>query len=91
MPSVTGTVLLVQESRFRLLTDDGRGLTFLLAYDASMEPQDLPPLTDRRVRVDYSDPEKPTVSLNPLVEASRSTSALTATIGGSASKAAGGG
>ena len=58
MPSVTGTVLLVQESRFRLLTDDGRGLTFLLAYDAPMEPQDLPPLTDRRVRVDYEQAPK---------------------------------
>lgn len=55
MPSTTGTVLLVQEGRFRLLTEDGRGMVFVLAYDAPMEPQDLPPLTGRRVRVDYED------------------------------------
>lgn len=58
MPSATGTVLLVQEGRFRLLTEDGRGMMFLLAHDAPMEPQDLPPLTGRRVRVDYEDAPK---------------------------------
>jgi hypothetical protein len=46
-------VLLVQESRFRLLTDDGRGETFLLSHAAPIEPQDLTPLTGRRVRVHY--------------------------------------
>ena len=55
MPSIAGRILLVQESRIRLLTDDGRGLIFLLAHDAPIEPQDLPPLTGRRVRLDYSD------------------------------------
>lgn len=58
MPSATGTVLLVQEGRFRLLTEDGRGMMFLLAHDAPMEPQDLPSLTGRRVRVDYKDAPK---------------------------------
>lgn len=58
MPSATGTVLLVQEGRFRLLTEDGRGMMFVLAYDAPMEPQDLPSLTGRRVRVDYKDAPK---------------------------------
>jgi len=43
MAQVTGTVLLAQESRFRLLTPGGRGETFLLAHDAPIEPQDLPP------------------------------------------------
>ncbi len=55
MPTVEGTVLVVQESRVRVLTDDGRGLLFLLAHDAPLDPQDLPPLTHRRVRVDYDE------------------------------------
>lgn len=53
MPSITGTILLVQESRLRLLTEDGRGEVFLLAHDAPIEPQDLPPLAGRRVRLSY--------------------------------------
>jgi hypothetical protein len=55
MRNATGSVLVVQEGRFRLLTDDGRGMVFVLAHDAPIEPQDLPPLTHRRVRVDYDD------------------------------------
>jgi hypothetical protein len=55
MPSLTGTILLVQESRFRLLTGQGRGALFLLAHDAPIEPQDLPPLIGRRVRVQYEE------------------------------------
>lgn len=58
MPSVTGTILLVQESRLRLLTDDHRGLVFLLGHDAPIEPQDLPPLTGARVRLDYVGSER---------------------------------
>ena len=42
---------MVQESRLRLLQDDGRGLTLVLSPAAAVEPQDLPPLTHRRVRV----------------------------------------
>lgn len=55
MRQATGTVLLIQEGRFRLLTDDGRGLAFTLSPAAPIEPQDLPPLLHRRVRVDYED------------------------------------
>lgn len=53
MPQITGTVLLVQESRLRLLAEDGRGHIFLLAPEAPVEPQDLPPLTGRRIRLSY--------------------------------------
>jgi hypothetical protein len=53
MRSIAGTILIVQESRFRLLTADGRGMHFLLAHNARLEPQDLPALAHRRVRVRY--------------------------------------
>ena len=55
MRRALGIILVVQETRFRLLTDDGRGLVFLLAHDAPLEPQHLPGLTYRRVCVDYDD------------------------------------
>ncbi|MCB4825015.1 hypothetical protein [Roseicella aerolata] len=58
MQTATGTVLAVQESRFRLLTEDGRGLLFLLASDTPLEPQDLPALANRRVRVRYTQGEQ---------------------------------
>jgi hypothetical protein len=51
MTTATGTVLLIQEGRFRLLQDDGRGLSLVLAPSAELEPQDLAPLLHRRVRV----------------------------------------
>lgn len=54
MRRATGRILLVQESRIRLRTDDGRGLVFLLGVDAPIEPQDLPALTGARVRLDYT-------------------------------------
>lgn len=50
---MTGTLLLIQESRFRLLRDDGRGLSFALSPSAPLEPQDLAPLLHRRVRVRF--------------------------------------
>lgn len=53
MPTATGTILLVQESRIRLLAEDGRGMVLVLSHDAPIEPQDLPPLTGRRVRLRY--------------------------------------
>ena len=53
MPEITGTVLLVQESRVRLLTDDGRARIFLLAPEAPVEPQDLTCLPGRRVQLRY--------------------------------------
>jgi hypothetical protein len=58
LPQAIGTILVVQETRFRLLTDDGRGLVFLLAPDAPLEPQHLASLTFRRVCVDYDDSPK---------------------------------
>lgn len=46
-------MLLIQEGRFRLLRDDGRGLTLALSPSAKIEPQDLPPLLHRRVSVEW--------------------------------------
>ena len=58
MQSAEGVITLVQEGRFALVTDGGRVMHFLLAHDASLEPQDLPSLkrNQRRVRVDYTEP-----------------------------------
>jgi hypothetical protein len=53
LPRAVGTILVVQETRFRLLTDDGRGLVFLLAHDAPLEPHHLAGLIYRKVCVDY--------------------------------------
>jgi hypothetical protein len=52
MPCIEGIVLLAQESRLRLLADDGRGHVLLLPPDAALEPQDLPALVGARIRVD---------------------------------------
>jgi hypothetical protein len=58
MQSVEGVITLVQEGRFAVVTDGGRVMQFLLAHDASLEPQDLPLLKrdQRRIRVDYTEP-----------------------------------
>jgi len=53
MEHVTGTLLLIQEGRFRLLQDDGRGMSLALCPSAPLEPQDLPPLLYRRVRISF--------------------------------------
>ena len=60
MQSVEGVITLVQEGRFAVVTDGGRVMNFLLAHDASLEPQDLPSLKRdrRRVRVDYTEPSR---------------------------------
>ena len=60
MQSVEGVITLVQEGRFGVVTDGGRVMNFLLAHDASLEPQDLPLLKRdrRRVRVDYTEPSR---------------------------------
>jgi hypothetical protein len=60
MQSVEGVITVVQEGRFALVKDDGSVMHFLLAHDASLEPQDLPPLQrdQRRVRVDYTEPSR---------------------------------
>jgi hypothetical protein len=61
MQSAEGVIIVVQEGRFALVTDGGRVMHFLLAYDAFLEPQDLPPLKRdrRRVRVDFTEPGSP--------------------------------
>lgn len=51
MVSITGTVTVVQEGRFRLASDDGIVRQFVLSRDAALEPQDLPPLATGQVRV----------------------------------------
>ena len=60
MRSVEGVITLVQEGRFAVVTDGGRVMHFLLAHDASLEPQDLPLLKQdrRRVRVDFTEPDR---------------------------------
>jgi hypothetical protein len=60
MRSVEGVITLVQEGRFAIVTDGGRIMQFLLAHNASLEPQDLPLLKRdrRRVRVDYTEPSR---------------------------------
>ena len=60
MQSAEGVITLVQEGRFALVEDDGRVMQFVLAHDASLEPQDLPLLKRdrRRVRVDYTEPSR---------------------------------
>jgi hypothetical protein len=57
MRSAEGVITLVQEGRFALVTDGGRVMQFVLAHDASIEPQDLPLLKrdQRRVRVDFTE------------------------------------
>ncbi|HJU17305.1 MAG TPA: hypothetical protein VJ770_12675 [Stellaceae bacterium] len=59
METAEGIVTLVQEGRFKLVTGTGRVMHFVLAHDAAIEPEDLPPLAARqtRVRVAYSRPD----------------------------------
>jgi hypothetical protein len=60
MQSTEGVIILVQEGRFALVTDGGRVIHFLLAHNASLEPQDLPLLKRdrRRVRIDFTEPSR---------------------------------
>jgi hypothetical protein len=53
MRSIVGTVIIVQEERFQLLDRHGIGHQFLLRYDSSVEPDQLPSLLHRQVRVSY--------------------------------------
>jgi hypothetical protein len=54
-----GIITLVQEGRFKLVTDEDRVMHFVLAHNASIEPQDLPPLARAQtpVRVAYTRPK----------------------------------
>ena len=56
MSVARGTIVVTQETRFRLITDEGRAMLFLLAHDSSIEPQDLALLQAKqpRVRVLYT-------------------------------------
>ncbi len=74
MRRMTGTIILVQEGRFRLRTPDGRSELFLLAPGAPVEPQDLPKLARRgtRLTVHYSTaPGRMAGLAHDLVEARR--------------------
>ncbi|WP_135466333.1 hypothetical protein [Crenalkalicoccus roseus] len=55
MRQATGRITVVQEGRFRLQAENGRGLLFLLHHGAALEPQDLPALKHRRVRIRYEE------------------------------------
>jgi hypothetical protein len=53
---VQGRISIVQEQRFRLVTDDGRGLLLTLAESAPLEDSDLRRFhrEGARVRVEYA-------------------------------------
>lgn len=74
MRRMTGTIIVVQEGRFRLRTPDGRSELFILAHDAPVEPQDLPSLVHAgmRLTVHYSTaPGRIAGLAHDLVEAKR--------------------
>ena len=49
--TLTGVIALVQEYRFRLVTDEGRWELFVLAHDAPLEGRELQTLQRSRTRV----------------------------------------
>jgi hypothetical protein len=51
VPSMDGTVTIVQESRFQLTDTGGVSHLFLLAHGAAVEPEQLPPLQHEQARV----------------------------------------
>jgi hypothetical protein len=51
MPTVSGTIVTVQESRFQLAVDGGGRRLFVLAHDAAVEPQQLLSLQREQSRV----------------------------------------
>jgi hypothetical protein len=58
MPTMEGTVTIVQESRFQLTDPGGVSHLFLLGHSSFAEPEQLMPLQHRqaRVRVTYIQP-----------------------------------
>ncbi len=46
-----GTIAVVQEERFRLITDTGQGLLLTLAHDAPLDEQDLRRLHEANLHV----------------------------------------
>lgn len=59
MKTVTGTINFVQEGRFELRSDEGQHKLFILSHHAPLEPQDLPDLQRRKVRVTVRFDEQP--------------------------------
>ena len=53
MQSIVGTLVVAQEGRFQLLDREGVGHLFLLHYGSNVEPDQLPSLLQRQVRVTY--------------------------------------
>ena len=51
MPEATGRISVVQEGRFRLLTDGGQGLLLTLGHDASVGDAELHALHEANARV----------------------------------------
>lgn len=51
MRTISGVITVVQEDRFQLVDDQGVWRLFLLAHDAPVEAQDLPPLQASQARV----------------------------------------
>ena len=51
MPSMQGTITLVQESRFQMTDDAGASHLFTLGPNAAAEPAELAPLAARQARV----------------------------------------
>ncbi|WP_419728240.1 hypothetical protein [Lichenicola sp.] len=58
MPTMTGKVTIVQESRFQLTDENGVSHLFTLGHGSMAEPEQLAPLqhTQARVRVTYMQP-----------------------------------
>ena len=58
MPVMTGTVTIVQETRFQLTDERGVSHLFMLGHGSMAEPAQLEPLqrTQARVRVTYIQP-----------------------------------
>ena len=57
MREMTGIITVVQEGRFRLVTDEGQSTLFVLSPNARLEAQDLTSFqqAQRRVTVRYRD------------------------------------
>jgi hypothetical protein len=51
VPTVSGTVVAVQEGRFQLALDNGGRRLFVLAHDAAIEPEQLSSLQREQARV----------------------------------------
>ncbi|HET7883093.1 MAG TPA: hypothetical protein VFL55_19570 [Acetobacteraceae bacterium] len=61
MRSITGTLLIAQEERFQLLDRNGVAHQFMLHHRSAVEPDQLPPLLHRQVRVSYRPADPPHV------------------------------